>query len=555
MSLKILVIILISLCSLTSYSQTRYVVRFTDKNNSPFSVSSPLGFLSQRAIDRRTKQGISIDQNDLPVNPSYIQSVQNTGATILNVTKWLNAIVVDAPTPTILAAINALPFVQNAVNVGRIKIHSTIKDKFTEENALPLNLNGNESARTSLLSYGSAFTQTAMIGLTDLHDLGYTGQGMIIAVIDAGFFDANNMTCFDSLFLQNRIISTYDFVDHEADVYDDNYHGAAVLSCMAANVPGDFIGTAPDASYILLRSEDANSELIIEEYNWAVAAEYADSAGADVINSSLGYYTFDDPTQNMSYQDMNGNTAPSTIAADLAVKKGMMVVVSAGNEGSSNWNYIGTPADADSVLAIGAVNDLGQYASFSSNGPTADGRVKPDVSAQGANTWLYTPFSSNAVTQANGTSFSSPIMAGASACLWQAWSQMNCVEVMNAIRRSASQFNNPDTLLGFGIPNFSLANSLLSLSEFNIPENAVIHIFPNPWTGNDPAHVLFYSDSSQDITLTLTDLAGRIIKSQKQPVNGAAWNDLELNTVVSSGLYLVRIDTRNSVIVKTIVRR
>lgn len=543
MKLKLLAIIILTLFVKDVFSQDRYVVFFTDKNNSPYAISNPLQFLSQRAIDRRNKAGINIDSSDLPVNQTYIQGLINAGANVLNVSKWFNAAIIQTSSATVLNAINQLPYVQSSNNVGRIKKNANSGvDKFALD--LPGNtsiLKSASSNKSSSFSYGYAADQVNMLGLAQLHNLGYTGEGMIIAVLDAGFLDANIMTCFDSLFANNRVLYTWDFVDHESNVYNDHYHGAAVLSCIAANVPDTLIGTAPNASFILLRSEDANSEYIIEEYNWSVAAEFADSAGADVINSSLGYTVFDDPAQDHFYADMNGDTNPISIAADNAAKKGMIVVNSAGNEGNSFWNYISAPADADSILAIGAVDFSGTYASFSGNGPSYDGRVKPDVAAMGQNTWLYTPYSNNQVTQGNGTSFSSPVMAGAVTCLWQAWSSKTNMDIIQAVKRSASQYSNPDTLLGYGIPNFTLANSLLNLGEIIIPANAVIHTFPNPWGLNSNLTVLYYAQSGEEAKLRIFDMTGRQVFQQEFNTVTGAFNEWKINPKISNGSYIIEV--------------
>jgi len=525
-----------------SNAQDRYVIRFIDRNNSPFSLSQPQQFLSQRAIDRRNKFNIALEQNDLPVNPNYIQGVESAGASILNVSKWFNAIIIETADPNVLNAINQLPYVVNTTNVGRQTVNpiGKIKNKFDKEQLQITNYQSNHLQRSGAFNYNHSFNQINMIGLEGLHNSGFAGEGMIIAVLDAGFLDADLMPCFDSLFLQNRIISTYDFVNHETNVFNDNYHGSCVLSCMAANVPGEFIGTAPHASYILLVSEDAPTENIIEEYNWSVAAEYADSLGADVINTSLGYTTFDISANDHSRADMNGNTCPSSIAADLASKKGILVVASAGNEGSSPWHYVGAPADADSILAVGAVDSLGDYAYFSSTGPSVDGRIKPDVAVQGRNTWLFVPGNPYPQT-GNGTSFSGPVLAGAAACLAQAWPDHNNMQIIDAIKKSASQYSAPDSLLGYGIPNFSLANNILSLEEYTISTNEVMQVFPNPWNGHSPLNIFFYSDSSQEAELTLMEMSGKIIFAQKPQLNGYGFTHLALNVNLASGMYLIKI--------------
>ncbi len=538
----------------SAFAQNRYVIHLTDKNNSPYSISNPLAFLTQRSIDRRNHQSISIDNSDLPVNPSYLQGISATGAAVLNKSKWLNTVTVNISNPNQLTAISALPYVSNVSNIGRMAHGKTrpSKEKFAEEMIfIPAQFNSNY-LRTASFDYGQATGQTQMIGINNLHDQGYSGQGMIIALLDGGFQDANIMPCFDSLFANNQVIATWDFVDNQTNVYDDNWHGASVLSTIAANVPGEMVGTAPHASFLLLRSEDVNSEYIIEEYNYASAAEYADSAGADVIHSSLGYTQFDDPAQNHYYVDMNGNTAPCTIAADLAAKKGILVTSSAGNEGGSAWNYISAPADGDSVLAVGAVNQSAQYVSFSSNGPSYDGRIKPDVAAVGGSTYLYMPFNPG-VVQANGTSFSGPIMAGAAACLWQSWPTRSNMEIIQAIKRSANQYSNPDTLLGYGIPNFATAYSFLSLGEINMPTSEILHIYPNPSLQQSIINAIYKSSDTGTATILLTDIAGRLIESTTKSMS-IGYNKIEFISPQAKGLYILRIVNKDGEISKKFIR-
>lgn len=553
MKLRIIALSLILLSFHSVFAQSRFIVFFTDKNNSPYSTSNPIQFLSQRAIDRRVAQGIAITQEDIPVNASYIQSLLNAGATVLNTTKWFNAAIIDTPTPSVLTAISNLPYVQSTSNVGKIKSG----DSSTKLDISPIAPFASQrmmsSAATTAFAYGYSSNQINMLGLQSLHNQGFDGNGMLIAVLDAGFLSANTMACFDSLFQQNRVLATWDFVDHETDVYNDHYHGAAVLSCMASIVPDSIIGTAPHAQYILLRSEDAGTEYLIEEYNWAVAAEFADSAGADIINSSLGYTEFNDPTQNHTYADMNGNTAPGTIAADKAASKGIIVVNSAGNEGNSNWNYIGVPADGDSVLAVGAVDENTNYASFSSNGPSSDGRVKPDVAARGQNTWLYTPFNTQPV-MANGTSFSSPVMAGAVACLRQAWPAKTNMEIIQAVKRSANQFSNPDTLLGYGIPNFTLANSLLSLEDYTFSTDEYLHVFPNPWNGNQPVSLLVFAADSAPGEISIYDIEGSLIYNQLIKTVAGGFSQVEITPQLSSGLYFIRYSQNGTEATRKLIR-
>ncbi len=333
--------------------------------------------------------------------------------------------------------------------------------------------------------YGQAFNQINMLNGIPLHDLGYDGAGMTIAVLDAGFLNANVLSAFDSLWLNNQIIGYKDFVSPLApDIFGSHTHGTSVLSTMGANLPAEMVGTAPKADYWLLRSEDDATEYLIEELNWASAAEYADSVGVDVINSSLVYNTFDDPAQDHTYAYMDGNTTPITIAADLAASKGILVVNSAGNSGSSSWHYIGAPADGDSVFSIGAVNSSGVYASFSSTGPTYDGRIKPNVVAQGQGSTIISAYSGNVIS-GNGTSFSSPITAGMVASLWQAHPDKKNTEIMEAIQQSATQALNPDSLLGFGIPDYFAAHTLLSVPVIHIINLDIKVFLEGPFNGVD----------------------------------------------------------------------
>ncbi len=543
MKSKLILSICLFLCINNAFAQDRYVIHFANKNNSPYSINNPQQFLSQRAIDRRTKQGIVIDQSDLPVNPSYVTGVAFTGAIVLNTSRWLNTATVQITNPAQLNMISALSYVSSVGNVGRYGHQKNGNEKFADEKIqTPVN-NNSSFLRTNNFNYGQATDQTQMISINALHDLGYAGEGMLIALLDGGFMDANIMPALDSVFANNQVIATWDFVSNDVNVYDDNWHGASVFSCIAANVPGEMVGTAPHAQFLLLRSEDVNSEYIIEEYNYASAAEYADSAGADVIHSSLGYTTFDEPSQDHTYADMNGNTAPATIAADLAAKKGIIVTSSAGNEGNSAWNFISVPADGDSVLAVGAVDQQAMYSSFSSNGPSADGRIKPDVAAVGGGTFLYMPFNPS-VVQASGTSFSGPIMAGAAACLWQSWPSKKNMEIVQAIKRSANQYFNPDTLLGYGIPNFNTAYTVLSLGEINFPSNESLHIYPNPVLKGNSINAYYFSKSKEKIQIILTDAAGRVILNESTIAN-AGYSSIQLPKLNNSGMYFLNIQSEN----------
>ncbi|MFN5370617.1 MAG: S8 family peptidase, partial [Bacteroidia bacterium] len=443
-----------------AYAQTfekpaKFQVVFKDKGELRDLESKPIQFLSEASLQRRKKQGISLQWNDYPVNSAYVQQLKQKGFRVLNISRWFNSVSVYVQDSATIKELLAYPFVKTVRPVTKVLVSvqdenglSLQKQKEKNRKAFKPAFQQKNSIESS---YGFANGQIAQIELQSLHQMGFKGDSVLVAVLDAGFYNCDRISFFDSLRLQSRIIGTHDFVMGDDSVYEDNYHVMSVLSCMAANKPGQFVGTAPGAQYLLLRTEDAGSEFVIEEDNWVAAAEFADSAGAWIINSSLGYTEFDDPQTSHTYADLDGNSTHVTRGADIAASKGILVVNSAGNSGDNAWRYIGAPADGDSVLTIGAVDSLGNYATFSSQGPSADGRIKPNVSCTGQATWIVT--SSGNIGRANGTSFSSPILAGAAACLWQAFPDATNMEIYNAIEQSAHQYENPDNLIGYGIPN------------------------------------------------------------------------------------------------------
>ncbi len=486
----------------------KYWVQFTDKNGTPYSLDAPEEFLSARAIERRLVQGIEFTENDLPVNPAYLEGVENTGADLLFASKWLNGVSVETNDADVLEAIAALPYVAETREMGKVIEESDSKTFFQNE-SYDLNLEPWNPANksTSIFNYGSAFTQINQIKGIPLHELGYRGQGMVIAILDGGFDMTDIHPAFDSLWLNDQILGTKDFVHPGGNVFSESSHGTAVLSTIGANVPGQMIGTAPKASFWLLRSEYVFSENVIEEYNWVSAAEFADSVGVDVINSSLGYIDFDIPQWDHSYEDMDGSSNIVTIGADIAASKGILVVNSAGNSGSSSsFPYIGAPADGFDVFSIGAVNGSGQRASFSSIGPTFDGRIKPDIMAMGQGTTVAS--GSSSFGSSNGTSFSSPIIAGMSACLWQANPSYTNLEIKQAIMMSGDNAINPDEYYGYGIPNFEAANSVLTnLSSKLSTGSQFIKISPNPYTSTVRLKLLM----DTVLQVQIADLSGRLL--------------------------------------------
>ncbi len=464
----------------------RYFVKFTDKNGSPYTISKPEQFLSQRSIDRRIKRGIPVTMQDLPVNPHYIDSVLNKGNIDLQVKlKWFNGIVIETIDTLALEKVWQLPFVDSA-NSMRVSKHAEQNDDMPEQKFLLEKIERRQDVpfgggfSRSGYDYGYAWNHVNMIKANYLHQLGFTGQGIVVAVLDAGFYGADTNVFLQHLWDDGRLLGAVDFVHGGIPLDFDNFgiHGTLVLQCLAADGDGWFVGTAPGASYLLLKTEEGWSENIVEEYYWVAGAEFADSAGADILSTSLGYTTFDDSTLIYTYSDMDGNTRVSTIGADIAASKGMLVVNSAGNWGATDWKFMGAPSDADSVLSVGAVDSNGWYAGFSSKGPSVDGRVKPNVTAQGS--WISVPVGTDSVYYISGTSFSCPIISGAAASLWSAYPDANNMTILHAIEKSASKYGSPDSLMGYGIPDFARALITVVGIEDNLPSDERVEVFPNP---------------------------------------------------------------------------
>ncbi|MBK6839370.1 MAG: S8 family serine peptidase [Bacteroidetes bacterium] len=545
----LLVLILVSSCFVDA-GASKYFISFSDKNNTPYSVSTPSDFLSAKAISRRITQNIPVLQNDLPVDPAYILAVQNTGAVVLNRSKWYNGIIIDCDSAT-LQAVTALPFVNSSTAVNRIGRSSGKIDKFKTSD-VPYNSSGS-LARTQSFDYGGSFNQIHLMNGEYLHDAGFKGEGMTIAILDAGFYSVDQLSPFDSIRAGGQILGTWDFVANDASVYEDNSHGMSVLSCIAGNVPGQLIGTAPHSDFWLLRSEDAPTENIIEEYNWAAAAEFADSAGADLISSSLGYSTFDDSTMSHTYADMNGNTCPASIGADIAASKGILVLVSAGNLGNSAWHYISAPSDADSVLSVGSVDSAGYKSGFSSWGPSSDGNVKPNVAAKGSQTTIAN--TDGSIGQGSGTSFSCPVLAGSAACLWQAHPGKTNMEVLHAIEQSANYFNTPGDSLGYGIPNFIVADLLLGGTILDLSsEDNLLSVFPNPFSQD--FEISFYSSTNQTIHLSLIDVIGQEVGASDVEINGGKISNISFPSLsgVHAGIYFVRVISKSKSYLRKIVK-
>ena len=414
----------------------KYRISLKDKAATDYSLQKPEMYLSKKSIERRKRQGLEIDSTDLPVCKKYVDAIRKKGVHVLVTGKWDNFVTVSCNDSMLIAEIAGLPFVRSTERVWR-----GVAKRASERDSLI-----NKPLRTDSL-YGPAITQIKMSHADRLHEAGFKGQGMTIAVIDAGFHNVDKIEAMKNI----NILGTRDFVNPEADIYAESSHGMSVLSCMAMNQPNVMIGTAPEASYWLLRSEDEYSENLVEQDYWAAAIEFADSVGVDLVNTSLGYYSFDDPAKNYRYRDLNGHYALMSREAAKAADKGIFVVCSAGNSGSGLWKKITPPGDAENVITVGAVNKYGVLAPFSSVGNTADGRVKPDVVAVGLGSDVMG--TDGNLRHANGTSFSSPIMCGMVACLWQACPELTAKEIIELVRRSGDRAVFPDNIYGYGIPD------------------------------------------------------------------------------------------------------
>ncbi len=450
-----------------------YWVKLTDKKGTSFQIDRPEKFLSQRAINRRIKQHIAIDETDLPVSHIYLDSLRKLGLEVVHTSKWLNGATIRTSDTVLIKTIASLPFVETVqLTKPAIELKSSV-NKFNESET-------EINSDVPIGNYGNAYTQLSQLNGQYLHNGGFRGKGIQIAVLDAGFWHVDQIEAFDSLRNSNRILAKRDFVNPKSDFYQQHTHGMSVLSCMGGNIPGSLTGTAPDASFYLFRTEDAGTEYLIEEDNWVAAAELADSLGADVINSSLGYYDFNDPKMDHSYADLNGKKTRVTQGANMAFLKGILVFNSAGNEGSNSWKRIIAPSDGENILAIAAVDKNGNRAPFSSVGPAFGGAIKPNVAAMGSATYLVT--SSGVLGNSSGTSFSSPVMAGMGACLLQANPWANVKQVKMAIEQSAHQYSKPDSLLGYGIPDFEKADKYLKVNFTNdLKSETGWVVSPNPF--------------------------------------------------------------------------
>ena len=435
-----------------------YIWRYTlkDKQGSPYSLEHPGRWLSHKAIERRKRQGIALDSTDLPVSAKYLRQIENSLSqrqqgeklskaewVIVGTSRWNNTVLIRSNDTTLLKHLATLDCITQSqcVWTSPDSIDRYVKHTYHET------FNPWDSIKG--VTYGNGKDQMEMLQGQRLHNIGLRGKGMTIAVLDGGFQNVNVIPAFT----QANIAGSKDFVyPNSPFFYQETDHGTKVLSAMAANVPNVLIGTAPEARYWLLRCEDQQTEQPVEEDYWAMAAEFADSAGADIISSSLGYNDYDSVPDYYHQRDLDGQTALISRTASMLAKKGIILVNSAGNSGMGPWKKISFPADANDILTVGAVNMVKKNAPFSGVGPTQDGRVKPDVMALGSPASLISGRGS--IIRDMGTSFSTPLVAGLVACLWQALPEKTALEIIELVRQTGSNAKDPDNIFGYGIPNF-----------------------------------------------------------------------------------------------------
>jgi len=521
----------------------KYFVEFKDKNQNPWSLDHPEQFLTPRAIQRRQAMGIGYEQNDLPVTPVYLQTIQNLGAQILNPTKWLNGTTIYLADTSLIDTIKKLLFVKSVVNHSGVSLKvSAPYDKFYIENQIvPVSRPSYSVNNASGFDYGESYAQIHQVDGDVMHQNGFRGQGIVIAQLDAGFYHVPLLPAFDSLRANNQILGYKDFVKNGLPIFDDpkDAHGMWVLSIMGGLIPGHLIGSAPKACFWLLKTEEYQHEYETEEYNWVSGAEFADSVGADIITSSLGYTLFDSTFRDHTCADMDGHTTVCSRGANTAFSKGIVVVVSAGNEGDKPyWRCISAPADADFAIACAAVDSDGKRVSFSSLGVDTGGRVKPNVAAMGYLTVIQDVGGN--ITRGNGTSFSAPIIAGMTACLLQSRPAYANTFIKNAIERAGNHSSTPDSLTGYGIPDFVKAMNITGIKEDSRSIN--LSAFPNPVSSG--LSLKFNSSQAGTSEIKIIDAIGRAhmvrIISVREGENSLIINNL---TGLKPGMYIITLNS------------
>jgi serine protease AprX len=532
---NILIIILVCLSFSLSGAETNgniYWIQLNTKAGTPFNIDQPKFYLSQRAIERRAKHGIQIDSTDLPANPLFIDSLRSLGFSIKHTSRWMNGITATFNDTIDIDSLDLPSFVSFIELRKSTPLKSTFlktRNKFDEIDSLT------ESY------YGNSTDQITMLNGQLLHKYS-KGEGVQIAVIDAGFLNADKLEVFDSLYTRGGVLGTYDFVNPGNNVYNEHSHGTNVLSILAANHPGKLIGSAPGASYWLLRSENALTEFEypVEEDYWVVAAEFADSVGCDVISTSLGYNLFKDSTLNHTYGEFTGDSMRISKAANMAVKKGIVVVCSAGNEGDDPWHHIVTPSEARDVLSIAAVDNQREIANFSSRGFGDSALIpKPDVAAMGSGTSIIS--STGSYSKGSGTSFSAPIIAGMAACMVAVFPDSSASTIIDMIRKAGNLYPGHSDDYGYGIPDFGKYNDMITVSKNDFALVNSLTIFPNPFDS-----YLFIQSRNEIKNLDIFSADGHKVFSACKGNQALQGNALSLPNL-TIGIYFAVVRNQNSI--------
>ncbi len=533
MKLKLLLLLLLitPLLNAQEIADSVFWVYFTDKDGSDYQINSPEEFLSERSINRRAWQGLGIDHRDLPVNGDYVRELRELGVEIRHISRWLNGAVL--------------------VNADSAQFQKVLEKSFTDTMAwsppsndlyIPPKTAGERFGppleTPPGFNYGIAREQVTMLKMDHVHELGYTGQGVWIAVLDAGFFNVDSLPSFEAMIAEGRLLGTRNFVNDRHVFRVSSSHGMNVLSTMVGEWDGYMVGTAPHASYLLCMTENPAQETRLEEIAWVEAAEYADSLGFDVINTSLGYSDMNGEAYDYSYSDMDGKTTFISRAASLTASRGIIAVNSAGNEGRDDWYYITAPADAPHILTVGAVDSTNVIGSFSSRGPSFDARVKPDVTAMGVASGVQ--HQTGGLARGSGTSFSSPILAGSVASLWQAYPDLSAKEMIHFVRQGGDRLKNPDSTYGFGLPDFFRTYfSITGISRRMAPGH--LEVYPNP-----ASEMIMVKVPGQEAGLQILgiyDFSGRKVHVLQAELPG----QVDLPGELCPGIYILEINTSNGV--------